>query len=520
MKIKALQFFSKIESLLFYVILFITLIPVITPQIFHTLDGGAHMYNSKLILELSKGNEFIKQFYSFNPLIVPNLTGHFALSILLLLFPANIALKIFLSLYYFFFSISFRKMIRSLNGDITISYFAFPIGVSFFLLLGFFNFIVGFIFFFYGISLLFNEKKNYRSKFFWIELFFWTNLIWFSHPVLYLAWLIVLAVFLIHYYYIKNKNLEKNLKIYSLISLLFIILLPTLLLSINYLTHFKSDDIKLYTTIGEKIDHLICFRTLILFNKIEEHLITTFIGICIISLLIIGFINIFREKNIIKIKKAIIWVIAGILILILYFILPNEMGRGGYITDRLNYIFFIFLLLIISNLKFNKLMILIFMGFVIFFHLKHIHYLYQPFKNISNQAYLIYKAGNQIEPNKTIIAINRSPEWFDGHITNYIGIEKAVFIQENYEASKGYFPLVFNFLQLAELNLGELTPYNSCIPIPNSIIKKAIAADYVLIVDTLNTNNECDKNIKESIQKYYKLISNYDCKEFSLYQLK
>ncbi|MFZ4399866.1 MAG: hypothetical protein ACOYO1_07520 [Bacteroidales bacterium] len=523
MKDRLLKFIVKYEPLLFYIILLISLIPIVTPDVFHTLDGAAHLHNARLILELIKGNNFIEQFYQFNQLPVPNLSGHYILALLLTVFKVNTALKILLVAYYFLFCLSFRKMIFALKGQKAISYLIFPLAFSFFLLLGFFNFIIGFVFVFFGISLLFKENLNSKKYSFWIELFIWTTLIWFSHPILFLAWLIILAVFLFQHILNIYFNEHKFTIPYKLIFGLFIVVLPALLLSINYLNNYHGGNIRIYTPFKEKLIYLFNFRTLLLFNIPMERIYSIPMSIGLFLLLGYSYLKLFFEFKTIENKliiNAVLWGIAAFLVLLFYFVLPNEMSNGGYISDRLNYIFFIFLLIALIRIRPNAFILNILVVIFIIMHFSHLRYLYTPIKTISKQAELITKASDLVEDNKTLISINRSPEWFDGHMGNYIGINTAIYIQDNYEASKGYFPIVFNMNQLQELNLGLLTPYNCCIPLPNSTIHKAIPADYVLIIDNLSSENECDKSIYENLQKYYTLISDSSCKDFSLYKIK
>ena len=48
-----------------------------------------------------------------------------------------------------------------------------------------------------------------------------------------------------------------------------------------------------------------------------------------------------------------------------------------------------------------------------------------------------------ISPNSILLPVRTSDYWLDSHFSNYLGISKPVLILENYEASTGYFPIIY-----------------------------------------------------------------------------
>src|SRR5437764_835447 len=64
-----------IEPYFFYLFIVINILPVLYFKYFPTGDGAAHLYNSRLILELMKGNNFLSDYFHFNELS-PNWFGH------------------------------------------------------------------------------------------------------------------------------------------------------------------------------------------------------------------------------------------------------------------------------------------------------------------------------------------------------------------------------------------------------------------------------------------------------------
>ncbi len=103
------------ESYFFWVVVLFTLLPVLTTKYFITLDGPSHLYNANLIKELLLGkNQLIKDLFQFNPIPVPNWSGHFIMAFFCWLFPAFIAEKLLLVIYLVFTPLFFRRIV--LNG--------------------------------------------------------------------------------------------------------------------------------------------------------------------------------------------------------------------------------------------------------------------------------------------------------------------------------------------------------------------------------------------------------------------
>ena len=117
---------NKAEYYFFYVFLVINLLPILVFKFFPTVDGPAHLYNSRLIIELLGQNSLLDNYFIFNE-IAPNWLGHILLSFFQLLFPAYIAEKCLLLIYFIGFPVSFRAFIKiQPDHNNTLIYFVFP----------------------------------------------------------------------------------------------------------------------------------------------------------------------------------------------------------------------------------------------------------------------------------------------------------------------------------------------------------------------------------------------------------
>ena len=105
----------KYERYLFALFLAIALLQLWLTRYVPSLDGPQHLYNANVLVELLKGNELFRAFFSVNDVIVGYWTGHFFLTFFHLLFPAWLAEKLFLTAYVFAMVFSFRYLVRSMN---------------------------------------------------------------------------------------------------------------------------------------------------------------------------------------------------------------------------------------------------------------------------------------------------------------------------------------------------------------------------------------------------------------------
>ena len=109
-------------------------------------DGMPHLYNAFLIGELVRGNEAVSQFAALNPAMIPNLTGHWILAALLLLFSPAAATKIFVTFLLgglAFAAFFLRLQVVGRQDYPTAMFLSFVIAFNWMWFLGFYNFILG-----------------------------------------------------------------------------------------------------------------------------------------------------------------------------------------------------------------------------------------------------------------------------------------------------------------------------------------------------------------------------------------
>src|SRR6185437_14298022 len=110
---KKLVWLEKLEPYYFYLFLLINLLPVVCFKFFPTVDGPAHLYNSRIIVELvENSNSPIHQFINFNSNLTSNCLGHYLLSFFLIFLPGFVAEKIILIFYLVGLPLSIRHLFK------------------------------------------------------------------------------------------------------------------------------------------------------------------------------------------------------------------------------------------------------------------------------------------------------------------------------------------------------------------------------------------------------------------------
>ena len=460
--------FAKSEPILFYSVLILNMLPVLLFPFFPTMDGAAHLYNSNIINELAfQSGSKMSDYFVFNDVIVPNWLGHFILAFFNLFLPSFLAEKILLVSYLFLLPYSFRKL-TSLYSNVFLSYLIFPFCYTSLFYLGFYNLSISFILLF--ASIFYWKKNEMQWNFSKIAiLFLLISLTYFAHIFIYAILLFTLFLMLsqgtFKFFWDKTSDFSNIFKQYwQQYFTLFATALPTLILMFLFVknVHFAGEEKRIAN--GELLRWIKDVRPLIAlmgeevrFTEIYYHLL-----IALSSIVLFLDIQKKRSKNAQKILffhflDAIslaknVFLIVGIIVLILYFAVPDS-ASAGMMSERLCLVFFIYMVLWLSIQtlpdwlgKFSIFIVLIVNFGLLARYMK-------ATRAYNAEASSIYEAANYIAPYSVVLPLNNSENWLDGHFSNYVGTDKPMIILENYEANTAWFPIKWNENKLPNFNL-------------------------------------------------------------------
>ncbi|MFH1005239.1 MAG: hypothetical protein V1781_07080 [Bacteroidota bacterium] len=225
-------------------------------------------------------------------------------------------------------------------------------------------------------------------------------------------------------------------------------------------------------------------------------------------------------KSLIDVKD--VWLVASVLLLYLYFKLPDSDGGIGYVSVRLAYFFFIFLVIWISVQSLPKWLGIFSAIVALYCHFNLNQFYTQAEENLNRTATECYNASEYISENNVVLPLNWSELWLHLHFSNYLGIDKPMIILENYECTLNWFPIKWNDKQLPAMTLGDTIISNTqCFNWARTGTdkEKIKKVDYVFILGNMdNRTDSCANEIKQRLNKYFEL--SYSTENCKLYQLK
>ena len=531
---------KKAEPYVFVALILLNLFPILSNKFFPTMDGPAHLYNSNLLKEIiTNPSTKLLSYYSFNDQIV-NWLDHVLLTSFLLILPAYLAEKLLLFIYIAGLPLAFRELIKSLAPqNIELSSIIFPILYTFLFILGFYNYSLALII----LLILCNyyikniNKISARSLVVFFALF---TLLFYAHVFVFSIGILIILLLFAAETIQHLVNNTRNVKF--LLGKAIILIISACIGIIHFLSFITKNpaDIKNVEKIGfyELLNWIVTLRPTIAYSRTGESRYTILLFIIyLISAAIILFIrfknskkNTFNNHSVKrKMDKKIfihvyiydIWLLISILLTILFFIIPNYIGGiGGHISFRIGIIAIISYLiwLVANNIPslLKKINIIVAIAICILLIPRY----HRKISKLNEEIPGILNAGKIIESHSTVLPVRLSDYWLHTHYSNYLGVNKPMIILENYEASSGYFPLVWNREKIPNLLFGNLKDEEICINIPHTNSRKTEIIDYVFVYGKDPNTMRCHEKVNHILSKYYQVAYATEDEMIKLYKIR
>ena len=511
-----------IFEFLFGVVTLFLLIHALSIPHFFTYDGPSHLYNAKLLIELIDGNSFIAQYLEFTDGFVPNYVGHLLLSIWSTITDFWSATDIILVVYMIGFPYALKYLSNQLNHRINWSLFLiFPFLYNTHFLMGFYNFYLALIPFFLGLGLVIQQVKSpsYSKLSFALTLFVLALVTLISHVFVFLMLFGSVSLVLLYYLTlnIKIDLADFRTKLLELIPIFVAFLMP-LIIAIDYLFSGSASGFYYLST-----DQLISMfwenRTLVMYNDTEVETVQVIGWVISISSLLVFAYSVYKMKFS---RGAFSFTALSMFILlvfvVLYFLAPNSTSNAGYISGRLLFFCFIFMVLVISSVGFHRVLQIGLTVTVLWLFSSNYEYKREMLLEQNTHVEELKSIAGIVKENSIVMPFNFSNDFLHAHFSNYLGLTKSgIFVLENYEAGTGYFPLKWS----SEV---ELEPkhrfFSECFNWPN-VSHQNNKVDYIFILkgDEWKTPSQpCTKKLLTLVKDDYRTVYNSDfC---SLHQLK
>jgi hypothetical protein len=515
-----------VSSFIFYGIILLLLWPLFSLTYIFTHDGPAHVYNACLISRIISGNALTADFINLKSFPEPNWTGHFIISAFSTLIKPNVAEKIFLGLYIILFPVFFRRLLKKINNENRFAaLLVLPFIFSYFFFGGLYNFLAGVTALFAGLSIILPlfESKGKR-KYYWILGF--SILLYFSHLLAFGVFVILIALAHAFTFTVKKRKEGIRVFLFSFIPL-FLSLAPSLLLAIVYFSNKTfappgpSD-----VTLVKMFEFLLYISSIITFQYYPENkyalVIFCFLTVLLITSLIWNYKKPAESNRMAKpiFQMPLYWALASGLMLLLFFIIPDQAATGGVIKFRFELFFFLFVILWISSLQltmWQKISIpVVITGWIV---LKYVYFL-PIMKSLNEDAKQAMKITSLIQENSILLPLNYSNNWMHTNLFNYTGTVKNILVLDNYEAGMPHFPLEWKKERNPVALLGNFNGgLPLCADINNFEKNTKHNINYIVTWNYNPLDDSCSNSIKNSLDSNYLLILN-DNDNLKLYQRK
>lgn len=493
--------FGAIAAML---MLLVTLLPVLLFKYFPTVDGPAHLYNATLIRGLVSGDsDWYRQFFYFNQVPVPNWTGHFFQALTGLFLPVWITEKFLLlivlgMLPYAVFSILKAAGIKMGWQCVMVLPFLFTV----LLYLGFFNYLIGVS----VMLLMLNRILHWKtpvplSGFLWLSA--GTLILYFSH----LLPLILLMGFSVLIFLINRKEIVAPAKVAMQMVGLFVLPIAGTIYSFRFkgIEGYQGKISRIDLT--ELLSWITSGQPFIGLNGDVEGRTASLFAIMLIVAALVALFYIVRKRM--KLAGGF-WLASAIDLLVLYLVVPDGIGGGGFISLRLLLLFFLFLVIWLLHLELPSLLRTALIVTSLFAAWYPSLYRIDSAKQLSADASAVIDAAEKLPPHSVLLPLNYSTHWLHINLSAYAGTRSGVVVLDNYEAKLVDFPLRWKPSAAPALSAGNFAQSNNPeIDVDGYEKKSGIKINVVSrwsysnqVADTIATKTDTD--IKRDFQLYDK----------------
>jgi hypothetical protein len=505
------QWLSDSSNLFFALLIVLHLLPIWSFKYFPSQDGPAHINNANILREYHRPDyPIFREYYVLNKNFEPNLFGHLVLAGLMSFLPMLVAEKILLSGYVILLPISIRYVLRTIRPDAGfLAVLAFPFVYNYTFHMGFYNFSCGLVMYFFvvGYWLKYCEGLTLRRT---MVLAILALVLYSCHPLplvtayvmvtLFTAWLMFLDL--------AQQIRQRQFNFRVLCSALWrrtlaplCAFLPTFVLTATFLLQkgTASRVGRFYSIILDRAERLYHLNSLISYDAWEGWFSTALVWLFVAVLIYLLVLQVACHKR--NHWDGLLLVVAGYVVI--YFIAPDSMSQGGFITARMNLYPFLALILWFGAQSYQRLVKRGIQVAAIGIALAFLGLHMQKYAELNDYLTEFLSGSHLIESNTTLLPFIFSPRGRapDGrvlslriapfaHASGYIAAQRHLVDLQNYEACTTYFPVMYR------------SHLNPCTHIYN--LKAGSRVDYVLIWRT--GEEPFNRFIFQQLEENYELI--------------
>ena len=497
-----MTFFSRFYtkwSLLIGGLILVYLLPIWLFPYFPTQDGVSHVYNSQILTEYNNPEYQFRYYYEINWYPFPNWLSHFSLAVLMFVFPSLIAEKIFLSLYIILFPLAVSYFLNAVQrGRHALVILSFTFIYNYLFLMGFYNFAVSVPLFLLALGYWWKHKAEMnRTRIVLLNLLI--VITYFAHLISYAFILFSIALLALFHFRRDFKRILITGCYLLPAAALLLVYLPTSDLLAGEPPEFGLG------RFGELFVNLIGMHVLVAYAEPPSWLS----GLVSVFLLFLAVVTIWQNRSgkTAEFAGQTAFLCLTAVLFGLYFILPNAIGPGGWVNDRLAIL--ATLAIFAWFREFDRIQWRrVFTAAVTLLALINIVYVGVVFKNLNAEIDEFNAFVQRVGKNKIILPLHFDPRGSSKRVgifvnaANYYCLDNGGINLGNYEIQFDYFPVRFNAEFERPLDEKEWVQTVHWDPERIDLCAYADNVDYLLLWDTPD-----EPIVAEAIKTCYTLIA-------------
>ncbi|MCO5276267.1 MAG: hypothetical protein M9900_15285 [Flavobacteriales bacterium] len=485
-----------------FVLALLFALPVLIPPRFITMDSGAHAYNVHIIRSLLLDPDgTIAHYFRFNPVPVPNWSGHVLVALLTSFVNAAVAEKLAWLVYLVFTPFGIRALLVRHGAPAYLALLFLPFLQQLLMYLGFMNYCIGIALFpwaLIAIGQVIEQPSGRRA----ILLGFLFLALFFSHLFPFLVAVITLGVALALDLLRSIRKHDGSLprKFRGTVLPVALAMVPSSVLLVNYWSHPVEAAAPVRLSGAEQVAYILKWPVLHAYGGGPESWLAPLLGLGGVLFVAVGVWQAIRKglpEGVGAVPGALLF--TAIILLVAFVVLPNDDGAAGYISPRLFW-FALFLLLLWAAIILGPVeergvrltahiltLSLLAAGIgLLDYRMKAAKDAYGNYARIMEARDVMPRTGHMVPA-----FFNGQQNWMGGHLSNYYAEQGEVILWGNYEATKGYFPIRWREENKPNIYLGKVDMYHSCLCWENNLESTdVIPADLVLLI-IADTASDC-----------------------------
>lgn len=401
---------------------------------FPTLDGWTHLHTARMLFEGAP-----EGVYCENPGLVPNRVGHIILGVLQTVLPGLIAERALLALIILGTGLGTWSLARSLGQVSPIVLLALPFTVNFMLVLGFHNFLL-------GVALAFGSAAWWMRapRISWITFLILLGasvMLFYTHTTaLALFFLLLGGHELLVVFSKKDRTSALPGGRWGSLLAVFVACLPALVLFLDFNAAQQASwgEVDRAANLRDLFD----LRSLVLYHYGAEEKFTYAIKLLLVASALLSVFVRWQNSGLRMVPGDLALVLA-VLLLVLYFILPDSSGYASYITVRLQWMALLLFIVWVAVQRIPLVAAIPIVAMTLLAHQARNGYISQAMAPMADRIQQVSSIATSIPEGSVVLPINREDNWLLGHIPSLLAIERNVVFLDNYECGTGYFPYVW-----------------------------------------------------------------------------